>query len=73
MSNFEQMMIAKALQFQTILKAVDRIRKRGERRRNLLFGYRDDAPSRAAQRRQHLGDADRFRGGDPVGDSRPSA
>jgi poly(A) polymerase len=39
MSNYEQMMIAKALQFQSILKSVDKIKKRGERRRMALIGH----------------------------------
>ncbi|HEX4924825.1 MAG TPA: CCA tRNA nucleotidyltransferase [Bdellovibrionales bacterium] len=39
MSNHEQMMVSKALQFQSILKAVDRIKKRGERRRMAVIGH----------------------------------
>lgn len=39
MSNFEQMMVAKAFQFQSILKSVEKIRKRGERRRAAIVGH----------------------------------
>ena len=39
MSNFEQMMVSKAFQFQSILKSVEKIKKRGERRRIAVIGH----------------------------------
>src|SRR3984893_8908193 len=44
--------------------------ERGDRRRDLRFGDRDDTSSRAAQGAQYLGDADGLRSGYPVGDGR---